>query len=89
VQQIIDAHPEVPDLGEFARKVREAYSASISAGGTNLAFARTDWNRFQQELAQRVDFSTPKNRELMARYTYYVVERQTGTPPWLRTGGGT
>jgi hypothetical protein len=27
------------------------------------------------------------DRELLARWTYYVLERRTGTPPWFRADG--
>jgi AraC-like DNA-binding protein len=84
VQAIIDAHPEIPQLGEFDQAIRDV---AKKVGYSHDLQGQSAWDRFQEELPKAIDLSTPKNRELMARWTYYVLERQTGTPPWIRTPG--
>jgi hypothetical protein len=80
VEQILKVHPE---LEAIDARVRAAYGAA-----TPWEESVTDkWGRFQEELGKTIDVSSMHDRELLARWTYYVLERRTGTPPWFRADG--
>jgi hypothetical protein len=80
VTEIVRQHPEI---NEIDRQIRRAFSES----GYGRNIDGDHFTKFQNRLGEHVDMSDPTVREQVARWTYYVADRKTGTPPWFRVDG--
>ena len=78
VNEIVRAHPELNDIDQTMRR-------AFSESGYGRNVDGDHFTKFQGKLGEHVDMSNPAVREQVARWTYYVADRKTGTPPWFRT----
>lgn len=76
VNKIVRQHPELNKIDQTMRKAFEGYGASEK--GDHLT-------NFQANLSKHVNLNDPSVREQVARWTYYIADRKTETPPWFRT----